>query len=196
MFGYPFSIHYLKTAVSRNMIAERLTNKTYLSDLDYKKTPGEKYFYGEVSNFDFSLESISKNQQLSNFAEGRILGAENDMYVELKLGSFQHQRLFFLLFSLFVVLFGFNIYYAAQEPQGFQYPEQFYQMYGYDTNIFLYNLTTPISLVLIALQLIIGVSIFIKYKNHKKSIPKTISWFNDLWNATEIDKSQVPSVLL
>jgi hypothetical protein len=196
MFGYPFSIHYLKTNLSRNEIADRLTNITFLSDLNYKKTPGEKWFYGEVSQFDFSLESIAKQSKHSNFAEGRILGADNDMYIELKLGSFQHQRMYIIFFSLLLILFGFNMYYAAQDPQGFQYSELFYQMYGYDTNIFLYNLSTPISLVLITLQLVIGASIFIKYKNHRKSIPNTISWFNELWNATEIQKSQVPTVLI
>ncbi len=196
MFGYPFSIHYLKTNLSRNEIADRLINTTFLSDLDYKKTPSEIWFYGEVSQIDFSLESIARQSNHSNFAEGRILGADNDMYIELKLGSFQHQRMFILFFFLLLILFGFNMYYAAQDPQGFEYTEQFYQMYGYDTNIFLYNLSTPISLALIALQLIISTSIFIKYKNHRKSIPNTISWFNQLWNAKEIQKSQVPSVLI
>ncbi len=196
MFGYPFSIHYLKTSISRNEIAQRLTNQTFLSDVTYKKTPGEKYYYGEVSQFDFSLESISKKSNHANFAEGRFLGADNDMYIELKLGSFQHQRMFVMLFSLLIVLLAFTLYYSAQGPQGFQYPEQFYQQYGYDTNIFLYNLTTPISLSLISLQLIIGFSIWIKYRNHQKAIPNTIQWFNQIWNSQEISKNDVPGVLL
>lgn len=196
MFGYPFSIHYLKTSLSRNEISQRLTSQTFLSDVSYKKTPGEKYFYGEVSQFDFSLESISKKSNHANFAEGRFLGADNDMYIELKLGAFQHQRMFVMFFSLLLLLFAFTIYYAAQGPQGFQYPEQFHQQYGYDTSIFVYNLTTPISLTLITLQIVIGLSIWVKYRNHRKAIPNTIQWFNQIWNAQEISKKDVPSVLL
>ncbi len=196
MFGYPFSIHYLKTNTTRSDLAQKLTHQTFLSDVNYKKTPGTKFFYGEVSPFDFSLETISKNKQLSNFAHGRFLGADQDMYIELKIGAFQHQRIFILLFSLFLLLFGFTVYYAAQGPQGFQYPEQFYQQYGYNTNIFIYNLTTPISLVLITLQIIIGLSIGVKYYNHQRAIPTTIQWFNETWNAQEISKNNVPSVLL
>jgi hypothetical protein len=196
MFGYPFSRHYLKTTVQRNTLTQLLTDQTFLSDVNYKKTPGTKVFFGEVSQFDFSLESISTKSQYVNFIQGRFLGADNDMYIEIKLGAFQHQRIFLMLSTILALLFAFTVYYASQGPQGFEYPEQFYQQYGYNTSIFAYNLFTPISLILLFLQLVIGSLIFVKYKNFKKSIPTTVQFFNQIFSSKEIPLNEVPTVLL
>ncbi len=192
MIGYPFQSFYLKTQNTRQEVCEKLTQFTFLTDENYKRTPNEKHFYGAVSNIDFELENISKTLNISNFVRGNILGAENDIYIKLRLGSWQNQRVYFLLlFTLFTTL-GFLIYYLAQPPQGFHNPAEFYQIYGYGKSEFFYNLSTPLSLTMIALILTIAISISIKYRNFKKSIHSTLDFLNQELESITVTEFEVP----
>ena len=96
MFGYPFAYRYFKTEQNRTQLANALKGITYLSDADFKKTQkSQSVFYGEISEIDFSLENISKKQTTTNFVRGHFLGAENDTFIRIRCGAWQHQRVYF-----------------------------------------------------------------------------------------------------
>lgn len=192
MIGYPFQSFYLKTEITRQEVCNKLTEFTFLSDENYKKTPSEKHFYGAVSPINFELENISKKHAFSNFTRGKILGADHEIYIKLRLGSLQNQRVYFLLLATLFTTLGFLIYYLIQPPQGFTNPAEFYQIYGYGKSEFFYNLTTPISLIMIALIVIISTSITLKYKNFQSSVQPTLYFLNHHLGSTTITKFEVP----
>jgi hypothetical protein len=192
MIGYPFQSFYLKTEITRQEVCDKLTEFTFLSDENYKKTPSVKHFYGSVSPIDFELENISKNHIFSNFTRGKILGADHEIYIKLRLGSWQNQRVYFLLLATLFTTLGFLIYYLIQPPQGFTNPAEFYQIYGYGKSEFFYNLTTPISLIMIALIVTISTSITLKYKNFQSSVQPTLNFLNHHLGSTTITKFEVP----
>lgn len=192
MIGYPFQSFYLKTQFTRQEVCEKLSQHTFLSDENYKNTSSEKHYYGSVSPIDFELENISKKFTLSNFARGTILGADREIYIKLRLGSWQNQRVFFLLLATLFTTLGFFIYYIFQPPQGFNNPAEFYQIYGYGKSELLYNLTTPISIVLLALIITIFVSVSLKYKNFQSSVQPTLNFLNQELESTTVTKFEVP----
>lgn len=192
MIGYPFQSFYLKTNINRQEVCDNLTDITFLSDDNYKKTSSEKHFFGAVSVIDFELENISKLQNISNFVRGNILGADHEIYLKIRMGSWQNTRVYFLLLLTLFTTLGFLVYYLFQPPQGFQNPAEFYQIYGYGKSEFLHNLTTPISLVLIALIITIVTSITLKYKNFQKSVMPTLNLLNQTLHSTAVTKFEVP----
>lgn len=195
MFAYPFQNSYLKSSFKREQLAKKLEEVTYLSDANYKKTSkNTSVFYGEISNIDFSLEHISKKQSSVNFVRGQFLGADNDMYIKVRLGAWKHQRVYFLLVTTMLTLLGFLLFYISQAPHGFRYPEEYYQLYGYNSSETLYNLQTPMAMMMEAFIAIIAIIIYIKYRNFRKNINHTINYFKGLWEADLINKHEVPLV--
>ena len=163
MFAYPFQNTYLKSNLTRIQLAEKLTQVTYLSDANYKKTTqNTSVFYGEISQIDFSLEHISKKQNSVNFVRGRFLGADNDMYIKVRLSAWKHQRVYFLLLVTLFTLLGFLLFYILQAPHGFRYPEEYYQLYGYNSSETLYNFQTPLALTMQAFMAVIAIIIYFK----------------------------------
>lgn len=194
MFAYPFQNSYLKSSFSRIELAEKLKTVTYLSDADFKKKNQSYIYFGEVSSIDFSLEHISKSQKSVNFVRGKFLGADNDMYIQLRLGAWKHQRIYFLLVITLLTVLGFLTYYCLQAPHGFRYPEEYYQLYGYNSSEIAYNLKTPIALILESIIAIIAIIIVTKYRNFRKSIVSTLHYLEGLWDAELINKHEVPLV--
>jgi hypothetical protein len=166
-----------------------------LSDADFKKEGKQpSVFFGEVSEIDFSLENISKSQITTNFVRGHFLGADNETFVRIRCGAWKHQRIYFLLIVLLFATTGFLIYYALQAPHGFQYPEQFYQIYGYNHSEFLYNLRTPLALIMEGIMIVVISIIIAKYRNFNKSLQSTTHYFLGLWEAESINKLEIPLV--
>ena len=195
MFAYPFTHLYFKTNKTRKELAKNLTSVTFLSDADYKKENAQpSVFFGEVSEIDFSLENISKSQVTTNFVRGHFLGADNETFVRIRCGAWQHQRIYFLLIAILLATTGFLIYYALQAPHGFQYPEQFYQIYGYNHSEFLYNLRTPLALIMEGIMIVVIGIIIAKYRNFNKSLQSTTHYFLGLWEAEAINKLEIPLV--
>jgi hypothetical protein len=195
MFAYPFQYLYLKTALTRTELAERLTQVSYLSDENYKKTnQNTSVFFGEVSPIDFNLEHISKKQQSVNFVRGKFLGADSDMYVKIRLGAWQHQRVYFMLVATLFTMLGFLIYYVMQEPQGFRYPQEYYQLYGYNSSEMAYNLRTPLALIMEAIIAIIAIIIGFKYRNFRSNILPTVNYLKGLWEADVVPTHEVPLI--
>lgn len=195
MFGYPFAYRYFKTEQNRTQLANALKGITYLSDADFKKTQkSQSVFYGEISEIDFSLENISKKQTTTNFVRGHFLGAENDTFIRIRCGAWQHQRVYFLLLAILFTTTAFLLYYASQAPHGFSYPEEFYQIYGYNKSEFLYNLTTPMALIMeLIIVLVFGI-VGKKYQNFKAALDSTTRYFSGLWEAEAINKVEIPLV--
>ena len=195
MFAYPFTHLYFKTNKNRKELAKSLTSVTFLSDADYKKESAQpSVFFGEVSEIDFNLENISKSQVTTNFVRGHFLGADNETFVRIRCGAWQHQRIYFLLIAILFATTGFLIYYALQAPHGFQYPEQFYQIYGYNHSEFLYNLSTPLALIMEGIMIVVIGIIIAKYRNFNKSLQSTTHYFLGLWEAESINKLEIPLV--
>jgi hypothetical protein len=195
MFAYPFQYLYLKSALTRTELAERLTQVSYLSDENYKKTSqNTSVFFGEVSPIDFNLEHISKKQQSVNFVRGKFLGADSDMYVKIRLGAWQHQRVYFMLVATLFTMLGFLIYYVMQEPQGFRYPQEYYQLYGYNSSETAYNLGTPLALIMEAIMAIIAIIIGFKYRNFRSNILPTVNYLKGLWEADVVLTHEVPLI--
>lgn len=193
MFGYPFQYIYLKSELSRRELEQRLLNVTFLSDANFKKqSQNPSVFFGEVSNIDFNLEHISKKQQGVNFVRGQFLGADNEMYTRVRLGAWQNQRIYFLLIAMFLTLFGFLVHYVSQAPHGFRYPEEYYQLYGYNSSELAYNLKMPLALIMQSFMAIIAIIMLVKFRNFRKSMNSTIQYLKGLWDAELITKHEVP----
>ncbi len=192
---FPFKSIFLKSSLSRKDIEANLKLHTYLSDAKYSKSNSQKVlFYGEISEFDFSIETLTKKSNLVNFIQGKILGIENDLYLNIQLGAFKHRRVYTMLLMVLFSLIIANIYYCLQIPHGFNYPEEFYQIYGYDYSEFLYNLTTPISLILSCLTLILCIYILNISNKFSKYNSNTIKLLNEIFHSHLISAIEVPLV--
>ena len=191
-WGYPFYSFYIKSNQNRGEIAANLIDITYLSDANYQKTQGDKIFYGNVSRIDFEVESISKQINVSNFVSGQLLGAEEEIYLKGRLSGFKSKRIFILFLSILFTSLGFLIYYCLQAPHGFNYPEEFYQIYGYNHSEFLYNLGTPIALIIEGIIIVMLIIITIKYRNFKSSIKPTLKLLCKKLEAQTVTKFEVP----
>jgi hypothetical protein len=65
MFIYPFKIVYLQSGQTRQMLHDQLLNHTFLSDQGFRKPDNNpRAFFGELSNQDFTLETIEKGDRL------------------------------------------------------------------------------------------------------------------------------------
>ena len=178
MFGYPFKSIYLKTQLSRTEIESNLRDQTFLSDANFKNNPEKpKLFYGEISSFDFKLEHISK-QQLSNFVKGEIKGVENDMYVHLRLGALDHQRIYFMFVAVVLVCLAFIIDGIVNGMSGNQIPLS----------------QNPLLMALVVLEIMMFCIIYIKYRNFKKTVDASVNYFCNLWTAKTLKTNEVPIV--
>lgn len=175
MFLYPFKTQFLKTEMDRYQVAATLTQETFLSDANFKKNDAKpRAFYGEISNQDFTLETIEDGNRLVNFCTGEIRGSENEVYVLIQLGAWQHRRIF-LLFTILILA---TIVLLAQHLLLFKsfYPQ----------NIAAWLLTaTAIGLV---------ITLYRKAKSFNKSLNSSVEFFKNLWNATPISASEVPLI--
>jgi len=166
-----------------------------LSDANFNKSETQKVlFYGEISEFDFSLETLNKKSNLVSFIQGKILGIENDLYLSIQFGAFKYRRVYTLMLLVICSLLATNIYYCLQSPHGFNYPEEFYQQYGYDYSEFLFNLTTPISLCLSSLTLLLLLYIVSITNKFFKQTANSINYLNELFQSHLVTALEVPLV--
>lgn len=179
MFGFPFKTIYLKTNQNRTFIHQQLLDKTFLSDENYQNTEKiQKTFYGEVSNQDFKLETLNNNQ-IANFAHGEIKGVENDMYLIIHFGALEHIRIYALFLATFFVSTFFlfeGLYTAYADTYGPAF------------------LDSQINIVLSVVEFVLFAIIFIKWYTFKKSIIPTKQFFENLFQANTIKKSEVPAI--
>jgi hypothetical protein len=195
MILFPFKTIFLKSSLSRKTIVTNLKENTYLSDANFNKSETQKVlFYGEISEFDFSLETLNKKSNLVSFIQGKILGIENDLYLSIQFGAFKYRRVYTLMLLVICSLLATNIYYCLQSPHGFNYPEEFYQQYGYDYSEFLFNLTTPISLCLSSLTLLLLLYIVSITNKFFKQTANSINYLNELFQSHLVTALEVPLV--
>jgi hypothetical protein len=193
---FPFQTLYLKTQHHRQSLAHKLKSVSFLSDASFKKSAENPcIFFGEISEFDFNLEHISIKQKGVNFINGRFLGADNDMYIEVKMGAWQHKRIYLLLLTVFFGIMSFLIYYAAQNPHGFSTPEDYYHIHGFGTSTFAYNLTTPLALAMEAILLVILGILIVKSYRFNQLKKHTHDYLRGLWDAESVTLYEVPQIL-
>lgn len=112
---YPFQTIWLKTGSSREELSQLLLEQTFLSDQGFRRTDDrKKYFFGEINDQEFSLETINSTERLAPYIRGRILGVGHETYIRLQFGAFRHQRAYlllsiFLLSCLVIILRGFAL---------------------------------------------------------------------------------------
>ena len=175
MLLYPFKTQFLKTNLTRIQVAEKLVQHTFLSDADYQKTDDQpKHFFGEVSEQDFTLETITQQKSLVNFCTGEIRGSDNEIYILLQLGAWQHRRIF-LLFALLILacltfLTNHLVLYKALYPQ------------------------TLAAWLLLGTFIALLTTLLSKAKKFQNDAPQTVSYFADLLQAEPIEKNQVPLI--
>lgn len=175
MFGYPFKTIYLKSNLTRNELESNLKELTYLSDDNFKKDKNKKYtFYGEISNQDFTIETLEPQKNTANFITGLFRGVENDTFIILRIGALKHRRIFVLFFAAIATILGFLLH------DFYLYPA--------------YSLKNAFFLSLLALEIIMMGIVWVKYNNFNRSVPETKQIFTDLWSATEISKNQLPII--
>jgi len=175
MFLYPFKTQFLKTELNRNQVADILTTQTFLSDANFKKTDSNpRAFYGEISNQDFTLETIEDKQRFVNFCTGEIRGSENEVYILLQLGAWQHRR----IFLLFLILILSCTVLLAKHLWLFQnfYPQNFAAWLLLLTNIALF------------------IALYVKAKNFHARLKSTTDFFSQLWSAKAIHQTEVPQL--
>lgn len=175
MLFYPFKSQFLKTSLNRNQVAENLVDQTFLSDAEFKRTNDQpRLFYGEVSSQDFTLETIAQNKALVNFCTGEIRGSENEIYVLIQLGAWQHRRIFLLfvllILACFVFLINHLVLFKAIYPQ-----------------------TIPAWLLLMTLVALFT-TLYTKARSFQRSKASTIAHFCTLWKAEPVTKNQVPLI--
>jgi hypothetical protein len=188
MVFYPFKIVYLKSSLSRQTLHDQLVNHTFLSDHGYRKTDkNPRAFFGEVSDQDFTLETIEKGNRLVNFATGDFRGAENDMYIRIQMGAWQHQRIYLLF--LLTTLSCFVGFFIAVENQ-IHLPKQ--SVLSDLINAILIGLKPSFAYVFFLFGLSLWMTLIIKTKQFIKRYPSSVDFFSELWQATAIDKSAVP----
>lgn len=102
MFFYPFKTVWLKTDSARGLLAETITEQTYLSDAAYLKRDNmTKFFYGLVNENEFVLENIG-NKNIPIYFEGDIVGVGDETYVKLRMGALRHTRIYVLYMLLLI----------------------------------------------------------------------------------------------
>lgn len=175
MLLYPFKTAYIQTSFNRSEVAQALTQQTFLTDEDFQKTEQQQiHFFGEVSEQDFTLESISQDKPLVNFCTGEIRGSENEIYILLHLGAWQHRRIF-LLFALLILTCTAFL---------------FHHLWLYHTP---YPKTIAASLLL-ATIIALSSTLYVKAKNFQRLTQSTLDHFNNLWQGKTIAKTEVPLI--
>ena len=175
MILYPFKTQFLKTNLTRNQVSAQLIQETFLSDADYKKSNEQTIsFFGEVSDQDFTLETITQDKPLVNFCTGEIRGSENEIYILLQLGAWQHRRIF-LLFALLILacltfLTNHLVLYKALYPQ------------------------TLAAWILLGTFIALLTTLITKAKKFHQHTQTTIDHFCTLWQAQAISKDEVPLI--
>lgn len=185
---YPFKIVYLKSSLTRQTLHDQLLKHTFLSDHGYRKPDtNPRAFFGELSDQDFTLETIEKGDRLVNFATGDFRGSENDMYIRIQMGAWQHQRIYLLyLLTTLSCFVGFFISVANQ----IHMPEQ--SEMSDVVNAILSGLKPSLAYVFLLSGLSLLMTLFIKTKQFIKRYPSSINFFAELRQATAIEKTQVP----
>jgi len=190
MFIYPFKIVYLQSGQTRQMLHDQLLNHTFLSDQGFRKPDNNpRAFFGELSNQDFTLETIEKGDRLVNFITGDFRGSENEMYMRIQLGAWQHQRVFLLYAIATIACFvGFILAVANQV----HIPVQS------ELSDVIHSIISALKPSLAYVFLLCGISLFValyvKATQFKKRLLSSISFFSDLWQATTIEKNRVPLI--
>ncbi len=170
------------------MLHDQLLNHTFLSDHGYRKPDtNPRAFFGELSDQDFTLETIEKGDRLVNFITGDFRGSENEMYVRMQLGSWQHQRVFLLYALATIACFvGFfaaianNIRIHAQS----EIPDILHAL--------LNGLKPSLAYVFLICGLSLFIALYVKARQFQRRQISSIDFFKNLWDAKQVEKTEVP----
>ena len=188
MFIYPFKIVYLQSGQTRQMLHDQLLKHTFLSDHGYRKPDANpRAFFGELSDQDFTLETIEKGDRLVNFITGDFRGSENEMYMRIQLGAWQHQRIF-LLYAIATLACFVGFFVAIANQVHIPAPSEMSDI--------IHGILTALKPSLAYVFLICGISLIValygKATQFKKRYATSMAFFSELWQATVIERKSVP----
>ena len=175
MILYPFRTIWLKPSQNRETLLQLVLDQTFLSDQGYRRTGDrKKYFFGEVSDQEFYLETIDSSGRLSPYIRGRMLGVGDETYIRLSLRGFRHQRAYILL-SMFV-LAGLVIFFRGLFLEG--------SAAASDMPFLIFG------------AVLISVSLFVAVLSARftRSLTPTVDFFRGLFQADIIRREEVPGV--
>lgn len=172
---YPFKTIVFKTSLSRFEVKDRITSQTYLSDADFKKKDSfKKFFFGEVSEFDFSLQNISNEKRFVQFYDGQIKGVENEVYVFITAKAMRYRRIYAALAILVLLAIGF----IANDA--FHRGARVLKDPGFVTG---------------CLMLLVFIAFLItRFRIFNTRIANTIQYFRGLLEADCVEEHEVPSI--
>jgi len=188
MFIYPFKIIYLYSGQTRQVLHDQLLKQTFLSDHGYRKPDtNSRAFFGELSNQDFTLETVEQGNRLVNFITGDFRGSENEMYPRIQLGAWQHQRVF-LLYALATLACFVGFFVAVANQITIPDPSKIPDI----IQAILTALKPSLAYVFLLCGISLFVALYIKASQFQKRLASSIAFFSDLWQATPIEKKNVP----
>ncbi len=175
MMLFPFYSAILKTSLTRSQVSEAILENTFLSDEGYKRTDDKKkFFYGNTSPADFTLEILDSKGHLASFYNGTINGVENEIYVFLNIQAFRYRRIYAVLVIFIVTAFS----------------KLTWDLYSYGINT-LFQTTTFLFLGIIVFLV---VYLFNIAKSFKKKLQSSIDFFRGMLEAETIDAKEVPII--
>jgi hypothetical protein len=108
-FLYPFRTLWLKSSMSREEIEKTVKNHTVLSYARSAKRDGKAFFFGEVSNEEFWLETIDNTGKLCPFIRCNIKGIDDETYLELELRGFRFARFYAAIVVVLLIMLIFSV---------------------------------------------------------------------------------------
>lgn len=173
-FWYPFTTIWLKCNLHRDEIEQRVKNHTVLSYAKGKKPEGKVFFFGEVSNQEFWLESLDNSGRISPFIRCNIKGVEHETYLELEMRAFRYARFYAGIGVFLLLLLVFSI-----KP---------YIEFGMDA------VNNPVFLLMPALTLIFFLGWWFVNRRFAKTINPTTDFFRGMLDAETVNEKDVPLV--
>lgn len=175
MWLFPFKTHYLKTAISREEIRQKMAELVYLSDADYKRTDHhKKYFYGTLSAEDFEFQTIAEENRLVPYCSGTFRGAGDEMYIFLNLKAFRVRRLYVLFLLFLALVLGFAVSEVVSYGTGVLRNPPFFLLLG----------------VIIALSVYLG----LRCRNFWRISRNSLDFFRGLLSAEPVNYPEIPIV--
>lgn len=172
---YPFKTIIFKTSLTRYEVRDRISSQTYLSDANFKRQDNlKKFFFGEVSEFDFSLQNISNEKRFVQYYKGEIKGVENEVYVFLTAKGLKHRRIYILLLILILLALGFIV------NDGLNRGAQIFRDPGF--------------LIGCGVMLLFLSFLTFRFLVFSKRIANTVLYFRGLLDADCVDRNAVPSI--
>lgn len=172
---YPFKTYYLKTTSSRKDLHDKILQLTFLSDEGFRRTSqSTQYFFGEVSEEEFYLETIDGKNRLVPYVRGHVRGIDTERYIFLSLRGMRHQRFYIVLLIFLALTLGLLL-----------------------GDLFKFGIANGLlPSMWLALGIVLGISTYIVWlnKQFRKLEKNSLEFFRGMFDADVVPSESVPRV--